>query len=121
MADVYHEFGSDLVLSANGDLLVSQAEMEGRQRVLRRLATNLVDYTWHTEYGAGLPAKVGDLVDVPGIKGIVRTQLFLESRVARVPDPVITVEPFSEGVNVTVQYTDSPTGQIQTLNFSVNK
>lgn len=121
MADVYHEFGGDLVLSANGDLLTAQDSQEGRQRVLRRLATNLVDYIWHTEYGAGLPAQVGGLVDIPKIKGIVRTQIFLESRVSETPDPVITVEPITEGVNVTIQYTDKPTGQVQTLSFSVNK
>lgn len=121
MADVYHDFGGDLVLAANGDLLVADGPEEGRQRLLRRLATNLGDYIWHIEYGAGLPARVGDLADVQKIKGVIRTQIFLEPRVAKSPQPVITVDPITDGVSATIQYTDAPTGQIQTLSFSVNK
>ena len=75
MPDVYHVFGSDLVVSANGDLLTADTVNLSQQRVLRRLLTNPNDYIWQPTYGAGLPQKVGDPFDVATIDSIITAQM----------------------------------------------
>src|SRR5260370_37518584 len=74
MSDLFQWWHQALTILPNGDLMVcrgieptgsltpSSATVEGEQRVLRRLLTSPGSYIWHLEYGAGLPAYVGQPV-----------------------------------------------------------
>ena len=133
MSDLYHQFGSDLVQSSTGDLLKIDGSTQGTQRLLRRLLTNPAlrdangnvtvagDYIFHPDYGAGLPRMVGDTVNIPKIKGLIRGQVLLEDAVARIPEPVIGVTAITNGVSVSIRYTDAPSGKPVALSFNVNK
>jgi phage baseplate assembly protein W len=112
-------FGSDLVVSANGDLLLADGLELSQQNVLRRLLTNQGDYIWHPEYGAGLPAMIGQTIDVPTVQSIVQAQMLLEASVVRSPAPVINVTPISGGMFVEIQYTEADSKQTATLSFNV--
>ncbi len=121
MADAYHQFGNDLVLSASGDLLlVTTALDQTNQRLMRRLFTNLGDYIWHLKYGAGLPSRVGRKANAAAITAIIRSQIFQEGTVSRNPQPVINVTVDTSGLvicNITYQAlnTQTPT----TLSFTL--
>lgn len=119
MADLYSEWGSELVLSASGDLLLATGAEAGRQRVLRRLLTNPGDYIWHVEYGAGLPREIGETTRAAQIEAKVRRQMFLEPAVVREPPPKVQVSTFFGGVTVNVSYTDAVTGDPVVLGFTV--
>lgn len=120
MADLYHIFGTDLVVGNGGDLLTANGPVLGQQRVLRRLLTNLGDYIWNLTYGAGLPAMVGETVDVAKISGIVRTQLSREAFVAQSPPPTVSVVGTPLGVvTATITYADATTSAIQVLSVDV--
>jgi len=75
MNDLYQFFGSDLNLSATGDLLGVSSATRTQQRILRRLLTNPGEYLWHPDYGAGLPQFVGSVIDVAKVRAIVRGQI----------------------------------------------
>lgn len=117
--DISHFMGGDLSISASGDLASVTGKDEGTQRLLRRLTTNLGDYLWHLDYGAGLPAKVGSIADQREIQGLIRSQIFLESFVAKTPEPVIEVKPISNGISVSIKYTDAVTQKVTSLSFDV--
>ena len=119
--DISHVFGEDLVVSANGDLLLADSVNLSNQRILRRLLTNPGDYIWHPTYGAGLPATIGMPVDVETVKAIIIAQIFLEETVMRTPQPVITVQSFPNGMFVQITYTEADSGQTVTLSFDVNE
>ena len=119
--DLSHDWGGDLALSPTGDLLVVDGSERTRQRVLRRLLTNAGDYIWHMAYGAGLPSKVGDTVDVPGSVGLVRRQMLQEQGVASDPPPTVTVAAIRSGVSVTIRYRDADTGHPITIGFDVTR
>lgn len=120
MPDIWHQFGSDLLASAAGDIASADGATLGQQRVLRRLLTNPGDYIWQLDYGAGLAQFVGQPVDVARIRGTIRSQIFRENAVARSPEPQIDVQAGAGGeVFVTILYTDAPSGQTQLLSFSV--
>lgn len=121
MDDVWHDYSGDLVISANGDLLTATSVDESRQRVLRRLYTNLQDYIWNPTYGAGLPAKIGDPFDVATISAIVTAQMYLEESVVRNPPPVIQVSSFPNGMFVDIRYTEADSGLPTTLAFPVTQ
>lgn len=116
-----HIFGNDLQLSATGDLLLVSGVAETRQRILRRLLTNLGDYIWELDYGAGLPAKVGRKANAAQITGIVRSQIFQEQSVAQTPAPKVTVSVNPNGtVTCNITYTDAPTQQPVALTVPLN-
>ena len=119
MSDVDHFFSGDAGVSATGDLLAADAVRRSTQRVLRRLLTNPGDYLWHPDYGAGLPARVGTLLDADEITGLVREQILNEASVAQDPEPEITVTPIPDGVSVAVRYTERESALETTLTFSV--
>jgi hypothetical protein len=111
MADAWHIFGNDLVISANGDILVtSNSTDETTQRVLRRLFTNQGGYIWHLAYGAGLPARVGTPSSAAAISAIATQQMLLEAGVAQIPPPTISVTSTALGYTFTsIAYTDAVT------------
>ena len=122
MSDIYHQFGSDLLLGPTGDLAPASGSLLGQQRVLRRLLTNPGDYVWQLTYGAGLAQFVGQPADALTITAIIRSQLFKESAVATSPAPVIDVASAldrSGSVAVEVRYADGATDVSQVLTFTV--
>jgi hypothetical protein len=119
MPDVFHQFGSDLVASANGDLLTASSVNLSQQFVLRRLLTNAGDYIWQPTYGAGLPQKIGDPFDVSTINAIIVSQMYLESTVVRDPAPDIEVDSFPNGMFVDITYTEADSGLPAVLSFPV--
>ena len=132
MADLFHLYGGDLQISAQGDLLVTSQSNTGVQRLYRRLLTSpalsdsagnpqsSADYTFHPTYGAGIGRRIGAPTDVPGALAVIRSQVRLESAVARNPEAQVFAAAFPGGVSVDVRYNDAKTNQPQTLNFDVN-
>lgn len=119
LIDVAHEWGADVQLSATGDLAQVKTSKRSAQRVYRRLMTNPGEYLWHPTYGAGLPARVGSLVNVPEITALIRGQMLLEASVSPSPPPAVTVTPITNGVSVAVTYTVLPDRQPVSLSFNV--
>jgi hypothetical protein len=125
MSDIYHVIGGDLVASDTGDLSPVDGTQEGQQRVLRRLITrpqtsySAADYAEHPDYGGGLARYVGDVLDVPKTTAAIRGQILLESCVAKMPEPVITVTQIPRGMSCSILYNDANTGQPISLNFDI--
>jgi phage baseplate assembly protein W len=121
MQDAALLWGGDLSAGPTGDVALASGTSLGQQRVLRRLLTNPGDYIWHLHYGAGLAQYVGQPCNVAAINATIRSQIFMESSVARLPEPVIDVQSLSNGsVYVYIRYVDRETGGTQVLSFSVS-
>ena len=123
ISDVYHYWGNDLTAGNTGDLLLVQGTELGQQRVLRRLLTNPGDYVFEPTYGAGLPAWVGQPFDAAKIGALIRSQMLLESCVAQLPPPSVTVAVSSSdpsAIDVTISYQDANSDQPVVLSFSVS-
>jgi hypothetical protein len=99
MDDLYHYYGSDLDVSATGDLQSVSGVDRSQQRVLRRLLTNPGEYLAHPEYGAGLPKMVGEVTDVPKIKALIIGQMLLEPSVSKMPAPIVDVQAIAGGIS----------------------
>lgn len=118
--DVWHQWGTDLVVGPTGDLATVSGTALGVQRVLRRLLTNPGDYIWQLAYGAGLGGFVGQPANAMQIAAVIRAQIFQEAAVARQPDPDIAVTGTATGeVDVQIRYADAGTGVTQTVSFTV--
>jgi phage baseplate assembly protein W len=121
MQDLALLWGQDLLPGNSGDLALASGTALGQQRVLRRLLTNPGDYIWHPEYGAGLAQFVGMPCNVAVIRAKIRSQIFMEAAVSRLPEPVIDVRSVPDGsVYVGIRYVDSTAGTTQVLTFSVS-
>ena len=119
-SEPFHVFGSDLVLGANGDLLLVNGPLEVQQRVLRRLLTNQGDYIWVPDYGAGLPSRIGRKANAQVITALIRSQIFEEAEVAQTPAPTVNVTVSNIGaVTATITFFYLPTSQPVTLSFQV--
>lgn len=119
MSDTALFFGSDLNLSATGDLLTADGLAEGLQRVLRRLLTNEEDYLWQPIYGAGLPSYIGQPLDQAAITALIKSQMYLEPDVAHDPEPQVDLQAIPNGISVQITYTSVDTGQSTLLSFDV--
>ena len=119
MTDAFLYFGSDLSLSATGDLLLADGLDESTQRVLRRLLTNPGDYLWQPEYGAGLPSYIGKPLDQAGLTALIKAQMYLEADVSHDPEPQVAVQPIPNGISVQISYMSVDTGQPAYLSFDV--
>ncbi|MGA4020408.1 phage tail protein [Ralstonia nicotianae] len=119
--DLNHWVGGDVAVSATGDLGTATGDLRTNQRIVRRLVTNPGDYIWHPDYGAGLPQKIGQTLDVAALRGLIRTQVLLEAGVAQTPEPQVDVSAIPNGVSVHILYTSSATRRPVSLQFSVNK
>ena len=114
MADLDLEWGGDLSLGADGDLVLADGDTQTRQALERRLLTAVRGYVWHQEYGAGLPERIGKVALPANIRAVVRSQVALESSVAPLPVPKITVnedETIDGLFNIRIEYTNANTGQ----------
>jgi hypothetical protein len=124
MADITHQWGSDVTFGPTGDVAVLDGPALGQQRVLQRLLTNPLDYIWKPTYGAGLAGFVGQPANALQIRAAIRSQIFKESAVAQTPEPTIDVMLSPGGatgdVYVHILYADAQTGQTQTLAFFVS-
>lgn len=119
MPDVSHNFGSDLVVSANGDLLTSDSLQLSQESVLRRLLTNPGDYIWEPDYGAGLPAMVGSPINVDTVNNIVLAQMLLEPSVVQFPVPKVTIQSIPNGMFGNISYTETDSQKTATISFPV--
>ena len=119
MTDTAHYFGSDLALSANGDLLIADGLDENKQRVLRRLLTNQKDYLWQPLYGAGLPSYIGQPLDEAPISALIKSQMYLEADVSHNPEPQITLQQIPNGISAQIVYTSVESGEPVLLSFDV--
>ena len=116
MTDIAHVFGQDLQVGSTGDLATVTGSDETQQRVLHRLMTNPGAYIWNLDYGAGLPALVGAVIDPPSVGAAIVGQMLLESEVASIPAPTVSVATDNVSSQIaSVTYTDASTGEAQTL------
>jgi phage baseplate assembly protein W len=119
MTEIFQYFGSDVVLSANGDLLAADTPIGSRQRVLRRLLTNPKDYLWQPGYGAGLPSYIGLPLDEAALSALIKAQMYLEADVSHDPEPDVTLTQIPNGISAQITYTSVDTGLPVLLNFDV--
>jgi hypothetical protein len=121
MYDLFHEWGSDLVVGSGGDLALASGSNVVSQRVCRRLLTNLGDYLWNLDYGGGLGQFVGLPAKSADIEAVVVNQLLLETSVPTTPAPQVTttvVDVANGYVVANITYADPTSGQSVTLNVS---
>lgn len=133
MPDIDHTWGGDLVVGPTGDLAVVDGTQRGIERVVRRLMTRGAqaatvnspaltgEMAFHQSYGASVPQRIGQTIDIPLITSVIRAQILLEDVVAESPAPVISVTPFLNGVVVDIAYSDAVTGKQTSLSFDVNR
>jgi hypothetical protein len=120
MVDASLVWGGDLAATPAGDLATVDGSGLGQQRVLRRLLTNLKDYTWEPGYGGGLGQFVGGIAGSRTIEGVIRSQLRLEAAVAVQPEPRVASSTSPDGsVSVDIAYADAPSGLQQAVSFSL--
>lgn len=137
MADIFHFWSEDLVASPSGDILLVQplaansppaysGDDEGTQRIYRRLMTGSAQAPQLSgedicapSYGAGVPARIGDVMNPNALRGVIKTQMFQEAAVATSPAPTITLTADPTGsVFVDIKYTNAQTGQPVSLSFN---
>ena len=82
MTDAFQYFGSDLTLSATGDLLAADGLDGCTQRILRRLLTNPGDYLWQPDYGAGLPSYIGRPLDQAALTALIKSQMYQQANLS---------------------------------------
>lgn len=123
MNDIFHEWGSDLVVGSGGDLALSAGSDTINQRVCRRLLTNAGDYPWNLDYGGGLGQFVGTPANPADIAAIVGTQLALESAVPATPAPQVSasvIDAANGYVVATITYADPSSLMPVQLNVSMS-
>ena len=122
MTEVFLEWRSDFQLSAGGDLATCDSDVEGRQRLERRLFTPQQGYVWHPEYGAGLPQRIGHTYTKNQIQAIVSSQIYQEAAVAPYPPAVIGIDISPNQldlVGINIQYWDAVSGVAVSFVISV--
>jgi hypothetical protein len=109
LADLAHFWGQDITAGPTGDLGTVVRSDRTSQRLIRRLLTNPggTDYLWQPDYGAGLPALIGQPLDLGALDALIRGQIALEPSVAQNPAPVINLIPVDGGVSISVAYFDN--------------
>lgn len=119
--DLNHTWGGDIALSPTGDLGRASGALRSQQRVLRRLMTAPREYLWEPAYGAGIPQRIGQNLDLEKIRTTIRGQMMLEPSVARLPLPEVKVRQIAGGVAVSVQYATLPDKQPVSLTFDITE
>lgn len=118
--DIAHDWGSDVQLTATGDLARASGSARSRQRVLRRLLTNPGECVFHPTYGAGIPGRVGTILDLAEIRAVIRTQMMLEASVSQADPIKVGVAQIENGVTVDLAYIALPDRQPVSLSFDVS-
>jgi phage baseplate assembly protein W len=121
MADLFVWWGRDLTILPSGDLLIADGTVEGEQRVLRRLLTSPGAYIWHPEYGAGLPAYVGQPANPSAMQALILANMLMEAAVASSPLPVVQVTAAPPGyLTADIKYVDATTGVTVATGFDLS-
>lgn len=115
--DAAHWWGDDLAVSPTGDIALADGIDLSNQRIVRRLMTVLGEYCWHNDYGASVPRRVGEPLDLTLVTSIIRSQIYFEESVSKEFDPEIEVVPILNGVFVSIRYVDALTGRQASLQF----
>ncbi|WP_234448224.1 hypothetical protein [Komagataeibacter oboediens] len=116
MSALSHTMGGDLDLSATGGIAVVTGAEQTRQALLRRLCTNAAAYIWQPDYGAGLPARVGTVMDEAGIRALVLEQAQGEAGIDPSQPVTVTItNPRVGAYLLAISYTDATTGTVQEL------
>lgn len=118
LVEAAHWFSGDLILSASGDLARVSGADRARQRVLRRVMTAKGAYLFNVDYGAGLPARVGDNANKAEIAGVIRSQMRQEKTVAQEVEPSVVVDVVQNAVIANVRFLSSD-GEASVLAFEV--
>ncbi|WP_019092637.1 hypothetical protein [Komagataeibacter europaeus] len=119
MSALSHTMGGDLDLSGTGGVAVVTGADQTRQALLRRLCTNAGAYIWQLDYGAGLPARVGTVMDEAGIRALVLQQMQAEAGVDQTQPVTVTItSPKTGAYLLAIAYTDATTGTVQELTLS---
>ena len=119
MPDADHWYGQDWKVSPTGDIAMTDGIPLANQRIVRRLMTIIKGYVWAPTYGGSVPARIGDILVIDQVTAVVRSQMYLEASVSRLPEPTIRVTPITSGVFVSIQYVDALTGLQASLQFDV--
>jgi phage baseplate assembly protein W len=118
MSALSHICGFDLTISSGTIAVVAGAE-EVRQRLLRRLCTNPGDYIWQANFGAGLPAMIGDPMDVERIRGVIAAQIIQDPGVDSTEPVSVNILVGSDGrYDCSIAYVDAQNATTQTIGFS---
>ncbi|GBD57466.1 phage tail protein [Gluconobacter wancherniae] len=118
MKSISHVMGEDFPLLSGSLVLIDGAE-KTRQRLLRRLLTISGDYIWQNDYGAGLPAMVGQTISTGVIQEIITAQVRQDIGVDAAQPVTVAVVPENSGVcTCTISYVDAESGMRSSLNFS---
>lgn len=124
--EIFLNYLQDLSLQASGDFLLTEGAEATKQRLIRRLLTNPGTYIWHPTYGAGLGQFIGRLLsstEFDELKGIITSQIFEESAIAKTPPPEIDLnqDPTDySSLFCTIKYYDAITQQPFVLSFQVS-
>jgi hypothetical protein len=122
MPDFDVEWQGDFRLTPTGDLATIDGVDLDNQHIERRLLTSVQGYVWHSEFGAGLPQRIGRTALDRGIKAIVRAQLALEATVARVPPPQVLVDFLADQdgrCSIAITYTNAITNTTEQIALEV--
>ncbi|GBQ88275.1 phage tail protein [Asaia krungthepensis] len=116
MTEIFHYFGEDFRLDAEGNLLEADQAMATRQSILRRLCTNPPAYLWHSDYGAGLPARIGMPVAELALQGMITAQLALETGINHDREVAVDLSTSSPGsYRCIIAYTALSSETVQSL------
>ncbi len=119
MPDLTHLWGNDLAWSPTGDLATAETPSLTKQRLLRRLLTTQAEYIWQLDYGASLPAFVGQPGAALAIRAAIRSQISKEAAVAQTPAPMVDLTPDPAGnLYVSIRYADAASGTTGTIAFT---
>jgi hypothetical protein len=121
MYDIFHEWGSDLLVGSGGDLALAGATDVISQRICRRLLTNGGDCLWNLEYGGGLAQFIGQPVRTAEIEAVIRDQLALEDSIPASPAPIVEIAAnnlASGYIIANITYTDPSSQEAVTLHLN---
>lgn len=121
-SDLFHIYGTDLSVSATGDILIATGTVAGQQRVIRRLLTNPQDDFFNVTYGAGLGQFIGQPAQEQRITAVTKANMYKESVVQQNPPPAISITDYNNGQFVLgVQYVDAVTQQQSALTLPMGE
>jgi phage baseplate assembly protein W len=116
--------GSDLKLTAQGDLQTVDGDALTQERIYRRLMTTPGSYIFHPTYGAGLPTYIGKPLTnelYKQLAALIIAQVLEEATVSKTPEPQITLKSAPFVLFGEIQYYSAITNSLQILSFQFQK
>ena len=117
--DLDHVWSGDLSVSLTGDLARVSTVERSKQHILRRLLTNPGGYLSHIDYGAGIPQRVGTVLNIPTATADIKGQMRLEESVITNPEPRVVLTELDNGVRASINYVVAPERTPAALSFNV--